>query len=299
MSNITNLVGQKFGLLTVVEKDFNRKGSYWFCKCDCGNPQLISVRDSNLKSGNSKSCGCLSKTKAQAKAEDLEGQVFNHLTVIERDFSKKGTYWLCKCDCGNPNLKSVRACNLKNGNTKSCGCLRGKNLEERLVDLTGKRFGKLIVLERSFTKNGRVYWKCQCDCGSTPVNVEGASLKSGYTNSCGCIKSKAEMLIKNLFIQMQVDFISEKTFEDLKSKAGTLLRFDFYLPKYNLCIEYQGEQHYKPVKYFGGKDSFVKQQKYDEEKRKYCKENNIQLIEIPYWDFDKINEEYLLKIIVG
>ena len=47
------------------------------------------------------------------------------------------------------------------------------------------------------------------------------------------------------------------------------------------------------IKYFGGKDSFVKQQKYDEEKRKYCKENNIQLIEIPYWDFAKINLNYL------
>lgn len=297
MSNITNLIGQKFGLLTVAEKDFSRKGGYWFCKCDCGNPQLISVRGSNLKSGNSKSCGCLSKTKAQAKAEDLKGQVFNHLTVIERDFSKKGTYWLCKCDCGNPNLKSVKACNLKNGNTKSCGCLRGKNLKERLIDLTGKRFGKLIVLEQSFTKNGRIYWKCQCDCGSTPVDIEGASLKSGHTSSCGCMKSKAEMLIKNLFTQMQVDFISEKTFEDLKSKTGTLLRFDFYLPEHNLCIEYQGEQHYH--RNFSGEEGLIKQQYNDELKRQYCKDNLIKLVEIPYWDFDKINEEYLLKIIVG
>lgn len=75
------------------------------------------------------------------------------------------------------------------------------------------------------------------------------------------------------------------------------LKFDFAIfdnkDTLKYAIEYQGQQHYEPVKYFGGKDSFVKQQKYDEEKRKYCKENNIQLIEIPYWDFAKINLNYL------
>ena len=297
MSNVIDLVGQKFGLLTVVERDFDRKGGYWLCKCDCGNPQLISVRGSNLKSGNSKSCGCLSRAKSKAKVEDLTGRVFNHLTVIERDLSKKGTYWLCQCDCGNPILTSVRACNLKNGNTKSCGCLRGKNLKERLIDLTGQKFGKLTVLEQSFTKNGLIYWKCQCDCGSAPVDVAGTYLKNGGTSSCGCIKSKAEVLIKNLFTQMQIDFISEKTFKDLKGKSGVPLRFDFYLPKYNLCIEYQGEQHYN--RHFEGEQGLIKQQYRDELKRQYCKENLIKLIEIPYWDFNKINEEYLLKIIVG
>lgn len=297
MSNIIDLIGQKFGLLTVVERDFDRKGGYWLCKCDCGNPQLISVRGSNLKSGNSKSCGCLSRAKSRAKVEDLTGHVFNHLTVIERDLSKKGTYWLCQCDCGNPILTSVRACNLKNGNTKSCGCLKGKNLKERRLDLTGQKFGKLTVLEQSFTKNGRIYWKCQCDCGSVPVDVAGTYLKNGTTSSCGCIKSKAEVLIKNLFTQMQIDFISEKTFKDLKSKSGTPLRFDFYLPKYNLCIEYQGEQHYN--RHFKGEQGLIRQQYNDELKRQYCKANSIKLIEIPYWDFNKISEEYLLKIIVG
>ena len=53
------------------------------------------------------------------------------------------------------------------------------------------------------------------------------------------------------------------------------------------------------LKYFGRKDSFVKQQKYDEEKRKYYKENNIQLIEIPYWDFAKINLNYLKEKMGG
>ena len=201
----------------------------------------------------------------------------------------------CKCDCGNEI--EVIGQNLKNGNTKSCGCLRGKNLKERLIDLTGQKFGKLTVLEQSFTKNGRIYWKCQCDCGSTPVDVAGTYLKNGTTSSCGCIKSKAEVLIKDLFTQMQIDFILEKTFKDLKSKSGTPLRFDFYLPKYNLCIEYQGEQHYN--RHFKGEQGLIRQQYNDELKRQYCKANSLKLIEIPYWDFNKISEEYLLKIIVG
>jgi hypothetical protein len=66
------------------------------------------------------------------------------------------------------------------------------------------------------------------------------------------------------------------------------------LSEYNICIEYQGEQHYKAVEFFGGKDQFKTQQKLDKIKRDYCKNNNIKLLEIPYWDFNNI-EQILLK----
>lgn len=57
----------------------------------------------------------------------------------------------------------------------------------------------------------------------------------------------------------------------------------FYLTDYNLAIEYQGEQHYRPIDYFGGKEKFEVQQKRDNIKRDYCKNNNINLLEIPYY----------------
>lgn len=59
-----------------------------------------------------------------SKLIDLTGQTFNMLTVIERDLSKKGTYWRCQCGCKNKTIVSVEASNLKGGAVKSCGCLK-------------------------------------------------------------------------------------------------------------------------------------------------------------------------------
>ena len=60
------------------------------------------------------------------------------------------------------------------------------------------------------------------------------------------------------------------------------LPFDFYLPDYNTCIEYQGEQHYRAIDYFGGEDEFLIRKKHDEIKSEYCKQHKINLIIIPY-----------------
>lgn len=75
------------------------------------------------------------------------------------------------------------------------------------------------------------------------------------------------------------------------------MRFDFYLPDYNCCIECNGEQHYIPIDYFGGEDTFKRQQENDDIKQKFCSENNIKLIVIPYTDFKYINEQYLERLL--
>ena len=77
-----------------------------------------------------------------------------------------------------------------------------------------------------------------------------------------------------------------------------VLPFDFYIPEFNMCIEYQGEQHYRPVSIFGGYDSFKSQIKRDKIKKSYCKLNSIDLLIIPYWkvqDAEKIIIKRILK----
>jgi hypothetical protein len=85
------------------------------------------------------------------RLQDLTGQRFGSLTVLERDGKKTPTRWICKCDCGK--VCSVAAGNLKSGHTKSCGCLKiqaGHNIgSSNLLDLTGKTFNFLTVLKRS------------------------------------------------------------------------------------------------------------------------------------------------------
>ena len=71
---------------------------------------------------------------------------------------------------------------------------------------------------------------------------------------------------------------------------GSPLRFDFYLPEYNTVIEYDGEQHFKPVERFGGEKAFKTVQLHDNTKTKYCEDNDIRLLRISYKDKNNIQE---------
>ena len=117
MSNFQDLTGQKFGRLTVLERAESKgKRTYWRCKCDCGNE--CTVVGTNLRSGHTKSCGCL-----VSEVKDLSGLKFGRLTVLNydhKDASNK-SYWLCECECGNEC--TVQGYLLTSGKTKSCGCL--------------------------------------------------------------------------------------------------------------------------------------------------------------------------------
>ena len=75
------------------------------------------------------------------------------------------------------------------------------------------------------------------------------------------------------------------------------LPFDFYLPDYNLCIEYDGKQHYEPVNLFGGMDGFIKRQKNDNIKNQYCLLHDIGLVRIPYTYSKEEIKERILNIL--
>jgi hypothetical protein len=100
-------------------------------------------------------------------------------------------------------------------------------------------------------------------------------------------KSNGEIKIENILIQKGIIYEKQKTFEGLTNKIK--LRFDFYIPDKNLCIEYNGIQHYKPIDYLGGDVRFINQQENDNIKREFCRNNNISLLEISYLEFKKID----------
>lgn len=110
-----------------------------------------------------------------------------------------------------------------------------------------------------------------------------------------CDFSKGETLINNYLIQNKIVNTPQKTYEGLLGLGGGLLSYDFYLPSYNLLVEYQGEYHDGNLT--GNNKTFFnleKQQEHDRRKRGYAEKNNINLLEIWYWDYDNI-EEILTK----
>lgn len=236
-----------------------------------------------------------------SKCIDLKDQIFGKLKVLEKDNSRKtnsGSYWLCKCQCGN--VKSVKSSSLRRGEIQSCGCFRNQQIAEAKkfksgAEMLNKKFGKLTVKSRSERKgsNGELYWICECDCGNT-IEVLGHSLKrrdGNQTISCGCYhRSIGATQILTLLTNNNIDFIEEYSFIDLPKS-----RFDFAIIKNNKIIrliEFDGEQHFKNISSWGGLEL---QQKRDKIKNEYALINNIPLVRIPYWEKDNITLDLLMS----
>lgn len=234
---------------------------------------------------------CIGKERTDLveKYSYLIGEKINKWTILEITKQNKQAYATCRCECGT--VKSVRVLNILYGYSKDCGCGRKAMLREtRTKNLVGKRFGKLVVvelLEESDKFNRRMY-RCKCDCGNEIV-TSSICLTTGHTNSCGCLVSYYNMYIKKFLDKNNIK--NQPEFPIVID--GARYKYDFYLPEYNLMIEYDGSQHFEPTRYHGkGSEQdlidFKKRQQRDKIKDKYCEDNNIDLLRIPYWESQNI-----------
>jgi len=118
-----DLTNQVFDYLTCVKPAKRNKSGKrtWDCRCRCGNHIVVATGD--LRSGTTTSCGCLkSQRLSNALSLDITGQRFGKLIAIKYAYTKnRKRYWECKCDCGNTHITKVSS--LRNGGTKSCGCI--------------------------------------------------------------------------------------------------------------------------------------------------------------------------------
>ena len=97
-----------------------------------------------------------------------------------------------------------------------------------------------------------------------------------------CNKSKGELYVKSFLEKNNIIFISQKKFDECTFKKELI--FDFYIPDRKICIEYDGEQHFKPIKFYGGLEKFNIQKMKDEIKNNFCENNNLRLIRLSYKD---------------
>lgn len=235
--------------------------------------------------------------------------------VPEKD--PRRTYLLCECTrCGS--LSYIRSDSLTNNHSNGCGqCSRGTpkitpcnwkyktntdiaNLNTNNIknSLLNRIFGKMKVLDlHSRDKFGHVFYNCQClECNNTEiVRADKLVEKSILTcSNCSNAKSLGQQKVEQWLKENNINYNTEYSFNDLIGTSGKL-RFDIcvFVNNRPVLIEIQGRQHYEPVEFFGGIEQFKLQQYYDNLKREYCKRNNYVLIEIPYTDFDNL-EQYLL-----
>lgn len=165
-----DLIGKRYGNLTVISRDKNRNNRvYWKCQCDCGN--TVSVFSSNLKRGLKTHCGCKRKG-------NITGQRFGNLTAIcpvgKNQYSE---IWKCRCDCGNERIISYAE--LKRGKAKSCGCMRIS--ASYVHGLNGSRIQRIYynMLDRCNNPKCKIYK----DYGERGISVcEEWSGEKGFEN---------------------------------------------------------------------------------------------------------------------
>lgn len=168
------------------------------------------------------------KTVKGSYIEDITGQTFNRLTVIElTDKQNNDNRWLwkCQCSCEKHTIVYTSMHHLKSGNTKSCGCLKSEKCAQRnrdnTLDLTNIKIGMLTPIKLLDTPDGKQKrWLCRCDCGNYIEVLLGELRRDNYgdnsrhsTLSCGCMKRSAgEELVAQYLDKHNIKYESEKYF---------------------------------------------------------------------------------------
>lgn len=300
-------IGKKFSKLTVKNIIYNYNGTNKTkceCYCDCGNPNPVYKTYFSLTSPGIHSCGCEKKNiMKKYHGKEINGKKFGHLTVLETYWEMNPPMVKCQCDCDG-NEKLYRKTDVQGGHTLSCGCVKKINTSlANKKDYTGFISDFNVQILEPYKKNEKNQWLWKCKCGyCNNIFYElPARILNNHVRSCGCLVSSSnEDFIDSILSNNKIDYIRQFTFDDCKSELNYKLRFDFAIMKNGevFCLlEYDGEQHFKPIELFGGVDGFEKTKKRDEIKTQYCLDNNIILYRIPYTKTTKEIEEIIINII--
>lgn len=165
---------------------------------------------------------------------------------------------------------------------------------EEFLKIAKEKCEKIKILGRY--EKSWIPIECECETCNFKWSARPSTLLYGI--GCPqCKASKGEKRIRDFLDKCSVEYECQKKFNNLHGVGGGLLSYDFYLPRYNLLIEYQGQFHDGNIKNnFQSTSDLQKAKEHDRRKKKYANDNSIKLLEIWYWDFDNI-EQILLNII--
>lgn len=227
------------------------------------------------------------------------GEVFD----VKPASLKKSKHCLC------PNCRQNRYISSNNTPIYNNANLTTSEFIKRALTVHGDLYDYSSTVYTSFSN--KITFKCKT-CGHT-MDMLPANHLSGQ--GCKfCHASSKEKLMVKILDELGFNYEFHKRFSDLKSPKGKPLEIDFYIPEIKLCIEYQGQQHYKPVDFERTKkknltrekkikmlNNLQSQQKRDQLKRDYCFNNGFYLLEIPYnkyWNYTSL-KDFLNSIVVS
>jgi hypothetical protein len=219
------------------------------------------------------------------KANDVHNHKYEYLNV---NYINTKTKVLITCKT-HGDFKQTPAMHLRGQGCSICG--EGKKGRKKLT--TDEFLSKAKNVHQNRYKYVNTIYKGYFEKLLITCEIHGnfTQTPSDHLQGYGCPIckiSKGELTIRKYLIDNEIEFIQQHTFIDCIDKAR--LPFDFYLPKLNSCIEFDGIQHFKPKTLFGGEAGLIDRQKKDNIKTNYCKKNEIHLLRISY------NEDILFKL---
>jgi len=290
-------------------KTHNKDGKYYCRKCSYQLYGIENYRKSRLKNGKSFEQWCLENNRQDILDRwDYDLNDCNPSDISHSSNSQR--YFKCPRRLHNSELKSINSfTNNRNGininfnmQCSQCNSFAQFGIDNLCDDFLEKYWdyeknNELEIDPWKIMKCSdilKVWIKCQEDLSHKSYRVTPSNFYIG--SRCPiCKLSKGEIKIKQWLDINNIIYKIYKEFEGLIGLNTGNLSYDFYLPNYNLLIEYQGIQHEKPIDFEGkgeewAKEQFEYQQEHDRRKREYAKNNNINLLEIWYYDFDNIEE---------
>jgi hypothetical protein len=237
-------------------------------------------------------CGGTKKLTYEYVKDEFEKRGYQ---LLEKEYINSRTLMLFRCPEHPDKITKISYGHLgQGGGCVYCSKERSSNKQKIEYDVVKREFENrgYELLDTTYNKAKE---KLRYQCLNHKDKIQYISydkLKRGE-GCVYCTSSKGERRIIQILNNNNIEYHFQYKFPDCRYKY--LLRFDFYIPSYNLCIEYQGEQHYEPRSFNWDKNdtekiefAFSEQQKRDKMKRNYCCKNKIKLLEIPYWEYDNI-----------
>ena len=269
-------------------KKYLKVNGKYYCR-DCAKKLYggENKRISQLKNGKSFEQWCIENNRQDVL--DRWDYELNDYKPNEISYSSNKKQWL-KC----PNI--IHGSELKNlshftsgyeGSIKCNQCNSLGYLYPQILDLWSNK-NKKSAFEYSSMSLKKVWWKCPDNKHKDFLReISRSNIRDFRCPSCQF--SKGETCIETFLLNNNIIYIPQKEFDGLLGVGNGNLSYDFYLPDYNLLIEYQGEQHERYIKGFHkSKKDFRTQVEHDRRKKEYTQNNNIKLLEIWYWDYDNI-----------
>ena len=267
-------------------------------KCKCGN-EFVSTWNKFRNDDHRKCHECAVRDEYDAKrltVDEVARRVHERsgAQYLSGEYKNQKSKLTFLCTCGVVFTKPVDGLiyGKASGLCASCGAkIRGRkqSLTREYVANKVKEAGAELLSETYETAITPLRFKCPC--GREFVTTWNSFYSANKTrcNQCSGNESKGELEVRRWLEEHGIIYEAEKRFSDCRSNYRAY-PFDFYLPEQRICIEFDGEHHFRPVAFGRTEDEFELVKARDADKDAYCKKNGIRIVRIPYWEKKNIDE---------